>query len=503
MQSTRGDSPSSEPGAGSDPGEPGARNMALFLAALYGLGGLSGAVTLLLPHATPADDTALWSNVALAFGGGAVLALMAERIRVWMVHVGVAVGVLVISRAVYLSHDAGTFYTYWYVWVSLFAFFFFPRVWGVAYLGLAGAAYAWTLAEVDASDAVARWLMTIGTIAIAGMLTDNLARRVNRRAREADTRARALQAVSDIAHELARRTSPEGAGQGVCEATARVARADAVVLWEPGPTGNDLRATAATDPALREGSIPFVSNPAGPVRTFTSGERWIRPGEPEPGEPTPAGTDAGLALFEPVLRDGTTIGVLAIHWRERQEVLDPDLLGTLSLLAVEAAIAIEREQMLARLELVARTDELTGLANRRAWDEQLARELARAAREDSPLAVAMLDLDHFKDYNDRHGHQAGDRVLKEAAAQWGARLRKTDILARYGGEEFALALPNETLEEARETVERLREATPMGQRVSAGLVVWNGSEDADSLIARADEALYAAKRAGRDRVVAS
>lgn len=474
--------------------------MGLYLAALYALGGLTGALTLVLPHERPADDDLLWTNVALAFGAGAALAVFASRLRVWMIHVGIALGALVITRAVYLSHDPGTFYTYWYVWVSLFAFFFFERRWAIAYLGLAGAAYAWTLAEVDAPDAVARWLMTIGTIAIAGVLTDGLAGRVKRRAQEADTQARALEAVSDVAHELARRTSPEGAGLAVCEATARVARADAVVLWEPGPAGNDLRATAATDPALRDSAIPFVSIPAGPVRTFTSGEEWIRPGGPEAGEPTPAGTETGSALFEPVLRDGATIGVLAIHWRERQARIDPALRRTIRLLAVEAAIAIQREQMLARLELVARTDELTGLANRRAWDEQLARELARAARHDTPLAVAMLDLDHFKEYNDRYGHQAGDRVLKEAAAQWGARLRKTDILARYGGEEFALALPNETLEEARETVERLREATPMGQRVSAGLVVWDGAEDADRLLARADEALYAAKRAGRDRI---
>jgi diguanylate cyclase (GGDEF)-like protein len=477
------------------------RTMALYLAALYGMGALTGAITLVLPHGTPSDDAMLWTNVGLAAAGCALLAGFAPRMRVWMIHVGIVAGVLVISRAVYLSHDPGTFYTYWYVWVSLFAFFFFERRWAIGYLAFAGVFYAVTLAEIDAPDAVARWLMTIGTIAIAGVLTDGLSGRLKRRALEAATQARALEAVSDVAHELARRTNPEGAGLAVCEATARVAQADAVVLWEPGPTGNDLRATASTDPGLRDRAIPFVSSPRGAVRTFTTGEGWVRLEGGEVGEPAPDDTADGSALFEPVLRDGVPIGVLAVHWRQRLSGVAEDLRRTLQLLAVEAAIAIQREQMMARLELVARTDELTGLANRRAWDEHLSRELARSARENSPLAVAMLDLDHFKDYNDRFGHQAGDRVLKEAAAQWVTRLRKTDILARYGGEEFALALPNETLEDARETIERLREATPMGQKVSAGLAVWDGEEDAKQLLARADEALYEAKREGRDRVV--
>jgi Diguanylate cyclase, GGDEF domain/CHASE domain len=91
---------------------------------------------------------------------------------------------------------------------------------------------------------------------------------------------------------------------------------------------------------------------------------------------------------------------------------------------------------------LARTDSLTGVPNRRAWDEELPRELARAARSGQPVCVALLDLDHFKQYNDRHGHQAGDRFLKEAAAAWQAVVRRTDVVARYGGEEFAILLPD-------------------------------------------------------------
>jgi diguanylate cyclase (GGDEF)-like protein len=148
---------------------------------------------------------------------------------------------------------------------------------------------------------------------------------------------------------------------------------------------------------------------------------------------------------------------------------------------------------------LARTDSLTGVPNRRAWDEELPRELARAARSGQPVCVALLDLDHFKQYNDRHGHQAGDRFLKEAAAAWQAVVRKTDMVTRYGGEEFAILLPDCDLEDAMEIADRLRTAQPEGT-CSLGIAQWDGREDGSALVARADRALYAAKEAGRDRI---
>ena len=110
------------------------------------------------------------------------------------------------------------------------------------------------------------------------------------------------------------------------------------------------------------------------------------------------------------------------------------------MLAAETAMALERSDLLARLEESARTDDLTGLLNRRAWEEELPREMARARRQQHPLCVAMLDLDFFKNYNDERGHQAGDRLLKQSAAAWVAELRASDTLARYGGEEFTVVL---------------------------------------------------------------
>jgi diguanylate cyclase (GGDEF)-like protein len=161
----------------------------------------------------------------------------------------------------------------------------------------------------------------------------------------------------------------------------------------------------------------------------------------------------------------------------------------------------ERVALLARMAAMARTDELTGLPNRRAWDEELDRELARSRRSGEGLSVAMVDLDHFKDFNDAFGHQAGDRLLADAATAWRSEVRNTDFIARYGGEEFSLLLPGCPPESGKALIERLRAATPMEQTCSAGIAVWDHEEEAESLVARADAALYAAKKGGRDRSV--
>jgi predicted signal transduction protein with EAL and GGDEF domain len=122
--------------------------------------------------------------------------------------------------------------------------------------------------------------------------------------------------------------------------------------------------------------------------------------------------------------------------------------------------AIEISRLVSRLEGLARTDPLTGVPNRRVWEEELPRELERARRTGTGVCLAMIDLDNFKAYNDRHGHQAGDLVLKEAASAWRAEVRSTDLLARFGGEEFVLLLPACALDDAVRIVERPRLVTP-------------------------------------------
>ncbi|HSD23387.1 MAG TPA: diguanylate cyclase, partial [Solirubrobacterales bacterium] len=136
----------------------------------------------------------------------------------------------------------------------------------------------------------------------------------------------------------------------------------------------------------------------------------------------------------------------------------------------------QREMLAARLERTARTDALTGLPNRRAWDEELEREIVHAARTETPLCVALLDLDYFKQFNDLNGHLAGDSHLKEVAAVWRNRLRAADLIARYGGEEFAVLLTATDAVQAQEVIETLRECVPLEETVSAGIAQWDNAE---------------------------
>ena len=157
----------------------------------------------------------------------------------------------------------------------------------------------------------------------------------------------------------------------------------------------------------------------------------------------------------------------------------------------------------AQLAALAHNDALTGIPNRRAWDLDLVREMIRARRSGAPLHVALLDVDHFKRFNDTNGHQAGDLLLKSAAASWRAQLREGDMLARYGGEEFAALLVGCSQAEAAAMLDRVRAATPLGETVSIGVVQWDGEQTPEELIGGADNALYRAKDQGRDRVVAT
>jgi diguanylate cyclase (GGDEF)-like protein len=179
-------------------------------------------------------------------------------------------------------------------------------------------------------------------------------------------------------------------------------------------------------------------------------------------------------------------------------------LAVIPLAAVFWTLARERRRRLdatieaARLEALAHTDPLTGLGNRRAWEDHLAARLAEA--HTTPFAVCIIDLDHFKAYNDERGHTAGDALLIEVARVWPQELRPDDVLARLGGEEFAISLPGSDLRSAQAVVERLRLLVPDGQTCSAGLAKHQPGDTAESLVARADAALYDAKRAGRNRL---
>jgi diguanylate cyclase (GGDEF)-like protein len=476
--------------------------MATVLGALFLAGGTIGALSLVLPHPSEYDSSALWTNVGIAYVFGLSVLLVRERLPVWALQLCLLAGTAIVTRAVYYGHDPSGYYTFWYLWICVYAFFFFGSRWGAVHVGVVGAAYAWVLTEVTGPTPVPRWLVTVGSILVAGLLIDALATRLRRETAAAATRASNLEAVGEVARQLATQSDPRAVGWAICSAAVRTAGASAAVLWRPTVSGDALQATAAAGADVEGVHLPFLTPASGAIQVFTSAESRfdpLRDGH-SAAELGPA-LQAEAALWEPVLKDeGAAVGVLAVYWRDRLEGVSSETERAVRLLALEAAIAIDRGELLGRLEIAARTDDLTGLLNRRAWDEELGRELSRADRSGAALCVAILDLDRFKLYNDSHGHQGGDRFLKQIAGSWSQSLRTGDILARYGGEEFALALPGTNLGHAQEMLDRLREALPEDQTCSAGVCQWDGEESAEQLTARADTLLYAAKAAGRDRV---
>ena len=293
-------------------------------------------------------------------------------------------------------------------------------------------------------------------------------------------RAQDLAVVAGMMRDVARSDS---ARQSICVAACELTDARYVALLEPGIDGGLVRTDS-------HGDASVTHDVAQAQAVFEAGRRHFRPGE--------RGEDSST-LYEPIGFDERRIGVLFVVWPHSVRHLSDHAVTVAGLLATEASFAIDRADMLEQLERQASTDELTGLPNRRTVQAELDRQLAQASRGHQPLAVAMLDFDHFKSYNDSHGHQGGDRLLKDVAASWMEQLRGGDMAGRYGGEEFLVVLPQCELDAAVATADRLRKALPAGETCSAGVALWDGEESAEALVARADAALYSAKSRGRDR----
>lgn len=230
-----------------------------------------------------------------------------------------------------------------------------------------------------------------------------------------------------------------------------------------------------------------------------------------------AGGEAGGGRW--MLAAGYAVGAVLLLVRAAEVFLQPErypnafvrspvqtvsflALFALTITASLAFMLMQRERVEGRLRELAMRDALTGLLNRRSFFELAEAEFAKAARAGQPLAALMLDLDHFKQVNDRLGHSAGDRALAGFAAIVRRELRGGDIAGRYGGEEFCVLLPATELEGALNVAQRIRQAAAgsLGCTVSVGLAMLEASSTLDALVAAADAALYQAKRSGRDRV---
>jgi diguanylate cyclase (GGDEF)-like protein/PAS domain S-box-containing protein len=616
---------------------------AYSLAYLFATGATLLVVTVGFYQPDGQDTLGLLAIAAAAYVSAVVLRFAHRWMPEWAYPAFVFVGTFLITFGIDFSGEGSSAYAMFYLWVTIYSFYFFSRPMAITQLATLAIAYALVL-EVgpDSSAPGARWLLTVGTLSVAGWLVSNLVETVRERAveaaaraerlRRAEERTRAiietandgfvsadadlritaynpraqemsgysldevlgkplgdmlvpsrfreafaaefakfvrsgesplinrpiefigmhrdgrefpveltisplrdgdtwlfnafvrditerkraeqqihdhaddLERVAEVARDLAGVTDAFAARPAICTAAQELAGAKVSILYEPDPKGQELVSTAIVGAQVDQIHLPFTGRPSGAATAFSSADPYFVPDLTSDNVVAQGVRDeleVVSALWQPVIRNGVPIGVLTLAWEER--VADPGerVRSLMGLLAAEAAVAIERADLLARLEAVARTDDLTGLANRRAWDEQLPRELSRAGRESRPLCVAMVDLDRFKEYNDERGHQAGDRLLKQVSAAWREMLRPSDTLARYGGEEFGLVLPNCPIEKGIEVVERLREYMVAGQTCSAGIAAWDGEEAPDALVRRADAALYEAKAAGRDRAIAA
>lgn len=248
-------------------------------------------------------------------------------------------------------------------------------------------------------------------------------------------------------------------------------------------------------------------------------------------DPYLAGPGPCAMLLAPVMKQGRLHAMLLLESRQMRGAFTADRLDLVTLIAGQLSVSLDNALLYAslerkvaertaaleeanrRMEQLSLTDALTGLPNRRRFNDALQSEWVRALRSQRPLGLAMIDIDHFKLYNDHYGHQGGDACLQLVADAMSAELRATDLLARYGGEEFVLLLPDTEPDGACLVAERLRAAvhalaephlrSPLGAvTISVGIAsaVPSPETDAAGLVGAADAALYASKRAGRNRV---
>ncbi len=420
--------------------------------------------SLLLPHPSGGNTGAILATGGAMGLAGLICLLFAARIGIATTHVLIAATVGATALLIYESGVAVGQYGSIFVWATLVCGYYFQRRVAVAHLVWTLVAYAIALATVESTagySPVTRWIFTAVSLTVV-MLIVNIA--VAHRAR-ADQRARRF---FDLSQDML--CTMDTSGHCVETNTA----------WQEhlGYTAAELRGRMLLD----------LTHPDDHDYAVTVAAELFRSGAAETLETRVRAKDGSW------------------HWLRTSSALAPEdgLVYARSTDITELKrVEREREDLLGEVQMLARSDPLTGLPNRRGLGETAPREMARARRSRQPLCLAIIDIDHFKAYNDSNGHLEGDAVLRESAVAWDSQLRAEDTILRFGGEEFLVLLPETAPGEAAEIVERLRAATPRGQTCSAGLACWDFAESLDRLVERADVALYRAKAAGRDRIVAA
>ncbi|HEX3359620.1 MAG TPA: sensor domain-containing diguanylate cyclase [Solirubrobacterales bacterium] len=422
------------------------------------------AMSLILPHPSGGQELALILTATGMALTGIATWFLSSVLPPAASHVLLAATVLVTGVLIWESGLAVGQYGTIFTWATLISAYFYSRRSAAIHLGWLLLVYAGALAVVEGTGGyspVTRWLFSAVALTVVMLFVNNLASRRER----ADARARYF---FDLSQDM------------LCTMDTHGRCIEVNGAWQSnlGYRPTEMRGRRLLDLTHPDDHVPATEEA---MRVFRG--------------------EVSKSLDTRVrAKDGTW------HWLRTSSVFEPHegLVYARSTDVTERkADQEERERLMREVELLARSDALTGLPNRRALDDQLPREMARALREGSPICLAIIDIDHFKTYNDTHGHLAGDTVLRDCAAAWDGELRGEDMILRFGGEEFLVVLPGCGPADATEIVERLRAATPDGQTCSAGLAAWQPGESVDELVGRADKALYEAKESGRDRLVAS
>jgi two-component system, cell cycle response regulator len=358
-------------------------------------------------------------------------------------------------------------------------------------------AEAGRLQESSVFNIIALWLVALVTTLFSS---------VNER--ELRRRQRDLEALAEMAERLEDATEPRDVAGIVLEALAETFGFARGVLLA-NPRGEELIPLAFRGPA----EVPEAS----PGLDASVRQAWeqrkpllLRKLSPktDPQLSTLLPFATGVVVI-PLFDESRPVGALAVEHPGRGTRIARPVVDMANQFASHAALALRNAWLLQRVRKMADTDGLTGIANRRTFEQTLARELSRAERNGEQVTLVMLDVDHFKKLNDQYGHQTGDEVLKALAATVAHSCRDFDTPARYGGEEFAVILPACSAAESLIAAERLRKGInqtdlPVPATASAGVATYpTHAGDPEALIRAADEALYESKRGGRNRVTRS
>jgi diguanylate cyclase (GGDEF)-like protein len=342
-------------------------------------------------------------------------------------------------------------------------------------------------------DIVIVWAVAIATSTYAA---------VNER--ELRRRRYDLEALARLAFRLETTTEPLAVADGLLEAVVDDFGFERAAVVVGNSDGLSLLAHHGLEPPTAGGDIPDPASTLG--RAATSGEslRISRPHPQRDGFLATLFPNCRNLLIVPMHADGHTISFLVVeHGMRRGSRIERRVVAAVERFASQAALALKNAWLLEQVRRLAGSDGLTGLPNRRHFEESLERELGRAGRTGQPVNLLILDIDHFKKINDTYGHQTGDAVLRAVSRRLSETIRVGDVVARYGGEEFAIIMPNGDTEDALVLAERIMRAVEqidIPVTVSVGIATYiRHAADGSSLVEAADQALYESKRGGRNR----